>query len=187
MVTRALDPPTLDIIATMLEALSEMLEASPQRDGLAGGPGPSGSPLQGMADGLRFRPILGPDNPLGVVAESRFERDEAVTVLVLGPAIEGAPGRAHGGVVAAIFDDVTGHVLGMAGTPAFTGTLSVTYHAPTPLNVPLQFRARILRREGRRLYVGATCRAGELLVASCDATFITVDIDAFTSKGTLRP
>ena len=70
----------------------------------------------------------------------RREGDEAVLTVTLGSAFEGAPGRAHGGVVATLIDEAMGMVLHIVGTPAFTGRLTVNYRAPTPLNEHLEDR-----------------------------------------------
>lgn len=95
--------------------------------------------------------VTGPENALGIGVEVVRDGQEAIGRVVLGPAFEGAPGRAHGGVVAAIFDDVLGCLLNILETPAFTGELTVRYHAPTPIGVPLTFRVHVERVEGRKL------------------------------------
>ena len=56
---------------------------------------------------------------MGAMAEPS-PLEEAVARVRLGHAFEGAPGRAHGGIVASIFDDVMGIVLTIHSTPAFT-------------------------------------------------------------------
>ena len=128
---------------------------------------------------LADRPVLGPTNPFAVESTSEIVGEHAVTNLVLGPGFEGAPGRAHGGIVAAIFDDVTGHVLRIVGTPAYTGSLAVRYHRPTPIGVPLEFRAWLERADGGRLHIAGECSAAGERVASCEALFIAVDLDRF--------
>ena len=55
--------------------------------------------------------VSGAANPMGVAIDVHCDSGDAVAETVLGAAFEGAPGRAHGGVVAAIFDDVMGYVL----------------------------------------------------------------------------
>ncbi|MGE0141619.1 MAG: hypothetical protein AB7R77_27790, partial [Ilumatobacteraceae bacterium] len=45
--------------------------------------------------------VSGPANPMGIALTCRREGVEAVASVTLGAAFEGAPGRAHGGVVAA--------------------------------------------------------------------------------------
>ena len=125
--------------------------------------------------------VSGAANPMGVAIDVRCEGDDAVAETVLGAAFEGAPGRAHGGVVAAIFDDVMGFVLSIHKVPAFTGRLAITYRAPTPIGAPLIFRARLDRREERKLHISATAhtRDGLELIAEATATFIVIPIEHF--------
>ena len=98
---------------------------------------------------------------------------------MLGRAFEGAPGRAHGGIVAAAFDDVTGFVIGQLREPAFTGELTVRYLAPVPVDEPLVMRARLDGRERRKLFISADAYHGDLLVATCHAIYIKVDATQF--------
>lgn len=118
--------------------------------------------------------VSGPFNPLGIAIEVHREGDDAVAEVVLGAAFEGAPGRSHGGIVAAIFDDVLGYVLTLERTPGFTGELTVRYLAPTPIGAPLTFRGRLTRREGRKLYMEGEAVADAAVVATAHAVFIEV-------------
>lgn len=118
--------------------------------------------------------VSGRANPLGMAAEFEYEGETAVTRVVLGPAFEGAPGRAHGGVVAAVFDETMGAVLPVSGILAYTGSLSVRYLAPTPVGTPLEFRARLVSRQGRKVNIEAEGLAdGEPFAEAC-GTFISV-------------
>jgi len=122
--------------------------------------------------------VSGEANPMGVAIAVRREGDAAVARVVLGPAFEGAPGQSHGGVVAAVFDDVMGYQLSILRVPAFTGRLSVTYRAPTPIGVPLEFRARVEGRDERKLHLAASAylEGGELF-AEAEATFVVVSVE----------
>jgi acyl-coenzyme A thioesterase PaaI-like protein len=120
--------------------------------------------------------VSGPWNPLGVAIEVHRDGDEAVARVELGPAFEGAPGRSHGGIVAAVFDDILGYLLTLEHQPGFTGELTVRYLAATPIGQPLEFRARVVGREGRRLLTEAEARADGEVVASASATFVTIDL-----------
>lgn len=121
--------------------------------------------------------VSGTQNPLGIAIQVHREGDEAVAEVELGPAFEGAPGRAHGGIVAAIFDDVLGYLSTFAREPAFTGELTVRYEAPTPLGEPLEFRAWRNGREGRRISTEAEATAGGEVVAQAWATFVAIDLE----------
>lgn len=123
--------------------------------------------------------VSGPFNPLGIAIEVHREGDEAVAAVELGAAFEGGPGRSHGGIVAAVFDDVLGYLLTLQRTPGFTGELTVRYLAPTPIGQPLVFRARLVGREGRKLFTVAEATADGRLVATASATFVAVELSRF--------
>jgi len=123
--------------------------------------------------------VSGPANPMGIALTCRREGVEAVASVTLGAAFEGAPGRAHGGVVAAVFDDVMGFVLSMVQTPAYTGRLTVSYLAPTPLATPLEFRAHVRSREGRKLWIAGEARVGGERFAEAEGLFIAIPLERF--------
>jgi acyl-coenzyme A thioesterase PaaI-like protein len=135
------------------------------------------------------RPVSGPASPWGLDLDVHRHGDEIDARLTLRAAHEGAPGRSHGGVVAALFDDVFGFVLGVIGQPAFTGGLSIRYAQATPLYRPLSCRARATGREGRKIHM-----AGELVDVEADevtaratALFIAVDPRIHFASSAERP
>lgn len=167
------------VVAAIDTVLPQIEASSPRRRlpqnmkrGLFEGAPPDGSRIDHFPDCV----ISGHANPLGVAIVVHREGDEAVARVSLGPAFEGAPGRAHGGVVAGIFDDVLGNVLTIIEQPAFTAELTVRYLAPTPLGVELEYRGRLVRREGRKLWIEGECHAPDgTLVASAAGLFIAID------------
>ncbi len=125
--------------------------------------------------------VTGPTNPMGMAAQIHRHGEEAVLITTLGPAFEGAPGRAHGGVVAALFDEVMGFVLSIHTTPAYTGRLQVNYRAPVSLGEELELRAQLTERRGRKLSMTAHAHQGGRLVAQATGLFVAVDPDHFAS------
>ncbi|TVR21289.1 MAG: PaaI family thioesterase [Nitriliruptor sp.] len=119
--------------------------------------------------------VSGPWNPLGIGIEVVRDGEAAVAQIVLGTAFEGGPGMAHGGIVAALFDDVLGYLLTLHGIPGFTGELTVRYLRPTPVETPLSLRGWVVERSGRRLRTAAQLHAGDELVASATAVFVEID------------
>lgn len=119
--------------------------------------------------------VAGAANPMGLAAQLWREGDVACMQVTLGKSFEGAPGRAHGGVVAALLDEVMGVVNVMHGNMAFTVSLDIAYHAPTPFGEPIVARAWLERSEERKQFVTATLHAGEVLVASAKGLFIAID------------
>lgn len=130
-----------------------------------------GEPILSWGD----RPVSGACSPWGVDLAVRRERHDVVADVELRAAHEGAPGRSHGGVVAAIFDDLMGFVLQIEQLTAFTGEITVRYQAPVPLFVPIEIRARLRERTGRKLLIEAEMAAEGRLVARSAAVFITVE------------
>jgi acyl-coenzyme A thioesterase PaaI-like protein len=173
--------PEDDALAAIREAATELayrVDEAPVRDRLALMRDRSdGSVLGGR--GFEDRAVGGWSNPTSLGLEVRYDDDEVVADVVLRRAFEGAPGRAHGGIVAAAFDDVTGFVIGKMQEPAFTGELTVRYLAPVPVDEHLEIRARLDGRERRKLFISAEAHAGEAVVATCRAIYITVDPSRF--------
>jgi acyl-coenzyme A thioesterase PaaI-like protein len=181
---RDADEASLRSIAATARAEAEALRAHPRRDREAlmrAAVGERGMPSMGSNSGFGDRAVGGVSNPTGVELSVRFDADEVVADVVLRRAFEGAPGRAHGGIVAAAFDDVTGFVIGMLHEPAYTGELTVRYLAPVPVDETLVMRARLDGRERRKLFISADAQAGGQLVATCHAIYITVDPARFAS------
>ncbi|MGD0853708.1 MAG: PaaI family thioesterase [Acidimicrobiales bacterium] len=126
--------------------------------------------------------VAGGANPMGLAAELWREGDVACMRVTLGRAFEGAPGRAHGGVVAALLDEVMGLMNVIHGAMAFTAQLDITYVAPTPVGEPIVARAWLARQDDRKQFVEATLHADELLVATAKALFISIDRATFLEQ-----
>jgi acyl-coenzyme A thioesterase PaaI-like protein len=184
IVGHAVDDELLDEIAAFVRQRTEDVDAGPARSR------PTHDLKRRMyedapadGEGMMHYPdcvVSGPANPMGINIACHREGDDAVGTITLGAAFEGAPGRAHGGVVAAIFDDVMGFVLSIEKSPAFTGRLGVTYLAPTPLGVPLEFRARLRERDGRKLFIdGEAATADGEQILEADGIFIEIPADHF--------
>lgn len=135
------------------------------------------------------RPVSGRSSPWGLDLELHRHGDEIEALVTLRSAHEGAPERSHGGIVAALFDDVFGYVLGVIRQPAFTGELTVRYGAPTPLFRPLACRVRLDERVGRKLLMSGELTDVESgqVVTTARATFIAVDPEMFARFTAERP
>lgn len=140
-------------------------------------PPPDGGDRTNFPDCL----VSGKANPMGLAAGLSRDGEEAVLRTTLGPAFEGAPGRAHGGVVAALLDEVMGFVLSIHATPAYTGQLTVTYRAPTPIGAELELRARLSSRHGRKLRIEGRACCGDVLVAEAEGLFVAVEPEHFAA------
>lgn len=119
-------------------------------------------------------PLSGRSNPLAPPLHMWLDKDQqqAIGKTELGWSYEGPPGHVHGGFVAAVFDDFMGMAQHLAENAGMTGTLTIRYRRPTPLNTPLELRAWVVSSEGRKTIVHASMHAGEQLTAECEALFI---------------
>lgn len=182
----------IDRLADVLESISaELWPADPRSRGSHVlseseiGDYPQGRFMSSFDD----RPISGRSSPWGLDLDLHRHGDEVEALLVMRAAHEGAPGRSHGGIIAAMFDDVFGYVLGVIHQPAFTGELAMRYVAPTPLHRQLACRVRLDERRGRRLMMSGELREVESgnVCVTATATFIAVDPEAFARLTAERP
>ena len=126
-----------------------------------------------------FSPMIGFYNPLAPPVDLEVDGHEVRGRATLGSAYEGPPGCVHGGIVAALFDELLGVANITSGVGAMTGTLTIRYRSPTPLHTPLDFAARVDRIDGRKVFTSGTIRAGERLCAEAEGIFIQVPHERF--------
>lgn len=121
-------------------------------------------------------PLVGLANPLAPPIEMAIEGEHEVRGrVVFGTQYEGVPGHVHGGYVAATFDELLGLAQACSGSPGMTGTLTVRFRKPTPLNTELTLHGEWVRSEGRKIFTRGTICAGEVLTAEAEGLFISLD------------
>lgn len=101
--------------------------------------------------------VCGPQATAGYGLEAYWDGDEVVAEFVFGTPQAGAPGIAHGGAVAAVCDDLLGHVLTSVRIPAVTRHLEVEYLKPVMLGERHRLVARQESAEGRKVWI--VCKA----------------------------
>ncbi|HEX5789459.1 MAG TPA: PaaI family thioesterase [Woeseiaceae bacterium] len=121
----------------------------------------------------------GADNPLGMQIKSYREGDETVCTYMPRPEQCAGPTQyLYGGTIASLIDC---HSVGSAAADHYrqegrevgegeeiwcvTGRLEVDYLAPTPIDRPVQLRARIEKVDGRKTTVTCTLTSGDTLCA----------------------
>ena len=181
------DADLLDRVAQAATTTAEMVEQGEPRSRpiesikrrLWEDPPPDGGPMSHFAECV----VSGTANPMGIGIKVRRDGGEAVAHFNLGAAFEGAPTRAHGGIIAAIFDDVMGYVLVIHRTPAFTGRLTINYRAPVPMGADMTVRARLSQRSGRKLSMTAemslASEPDQPIVCDAEGLFIAIPPERF--------
>lgn len=160
MKTRFVVPDELDPIERHPKAPAPG-EPMPPHNALCFGCGPE------SLQGLRLQMIAGEDFEMSasMLVEERFE---------------GGPGVIHGGVLTSAFDDVLGMLPRLVGPTAVTGHLEVDFLAPIPIGKTLEFRAKLLGRQRRKLYAEglAFIEDPDKPLAIAHAVFVTIDARA---------
>jgi acyl-coenzyme A thioesterase PaaI-like protein len=100
---------------------------------------------------------------------------------------QGAPGLAHGGVLAAAFDETLGATVGMLMRHhAVTGKLETDFLHPVPVGSTLHIVSKLDGVAGRKIYASAEGRLNAedgTLALRARALFIKVDASHFIKHG----
>ncbi|MEO8605828.1 MAG: PaaI family thioesterase [bacterium] len=113
------------------------------------------------------------DNPHGLQLRFRRRGAEVSAQHTLADRFHGAPGIAHGGIVATLLDEISCAAVWFTRQRAVvTGELTVRYRRPCPVEVPLALSARIVGDDHLRYaVVEAEVRCGDEVVASSSGKF----------------
>jgi acyl-coenzyme A thioesterase PaaI-like protein len=129
----------------------------------------------------------GPDHPTGLHLE--LTAGEGCTIhaqLVVGEHHQGAPGLAHGGLLAAAFDEALGTVTWLLRVPVVTAHLETDYRRPVPVGSTLLLDAECYAVAGRKIYSRAAGRIGTTdspVAVSARAVFVSVPLQHFRDNG----
>jgi hypothetical protein len=97
----------------------------------------------------------------------------------------GSPERVSG-VVAGIFDDMTGRVQSTIGVMAVTGRLTVNGLAGVPPRRAAGVPSRLARREGRKLFIEAEAHHDGERLATAEALWAQVPSERFGLPAGMR-
>ncbi|MFC4942608.1 PaaI family thioesterase [Pseudonocardia sp. GCM10023141] len=119
----------------------------------------------------------------------RFTTGEGVSVhgvFQVDPRHQGAPGLAHGGLIAAAFDEALGALQVFTREPAVTASLQTEFRRPVPVGTTLHLMCRLDGRDGRKLWVSGDAHLDDPdgpIAAQATALFLTVPLDHFARHG----
>jgi acyl-coenzyme A thioesterase PaaI-like protein len=126
----------------------------------------------------------GPANPAGLHIRSfPGDGDEVVAEWSAGPNHEAFPGVLNGGIIGTLLDchcnwTAAYYLMQRSGLERPPTTVTAEYHIhlhqPTPTDVPLILRARVVESTDRRATVEGAIKANGQLTANCRATFVAV-------------
>jgi hypothetical protein len=122
-----------------------------------------------------YSPVVGPLNAIAPPVVFTFDGERMSGHGRLPAPYTGPPGTVHGGVVAMVLDELLGAVNACLGLGAYTGTLTVRYERPTPIDEELAFDAWVDRTEGRKVFTVGTISAAGTVTARAEGVFIRVE------------
>lgn len=95
---------------------------------------------------------------------------------------QGYPGIVHGGILAAMLDEVTSRTIMRGNPPRFvvTANLSLRYRKPVPVETPLRMVGRVVEEKGKIIIVdGEMFDLQDRLLTEARATLVEVDPSFF--------
>lgn len=101
------------------------------------------------------------------------------------PHHQGAPGLAHGGLLAAAVDETLGALNWLLMRAAVTARLETDFVRPVPVGSVLELAARVTGQEGRKVYTAAVGRLGPdgPVAVRASALFVQVEAGHFRRHG----
>lgn len=119
--------------------------------------------VSGEPDGNRFR-----------ISYYRNGDQQLQARIWFGPETEGPPGHAHGGSIAAVFDEALGLAAWAAGYSIVVGNLNVSFRNLLPIQKVVTMESRIISAEGRKVMVHGKICSGETVYAEGECLCITI-------------
>lgn len=134
-------------------------------------PAPEGVELGFPEDGGCFG--CSPSNGVGLRLRFRREGHRVRSRYRIADCFHGAPGVAHGGIVATILDEISCAAAVFVGDRfVVTGELAVRYERPVPVETPLEVEAEIVgRMHPRYAEIAACIRGGDTVLARSTGKF----------------
>ena len=117
-------------------------------------------------------PAMGFSNPVAMPMHTWSENGRTHAEVTPDWVFEGPLEHLHGGVIASLFDQVLGTTQHLTGGGGMTGTLSIRYLKPVPLNKKLHFVAEVKRTDDRKRFILGELWVEDILCATSEGVFI---------------
>jgi acyl-coenzyme A thioesterase PaaI-like protein len=120
--------------------------------------------------------VAGPGKVEAYEIYQKNNSNELYCLVKFGKSLNGHPGIVHGGITSLVFDNTFGWLfLALKIKPAFTANLVINYRSPVYANTCCILKAKLLKFEGRKLYMNATLEdTNGKLLAESTTLFITM-------------
>ena len=130
----------------------------------------------------------GAGNPLGLHMTFQTDGERLYSLLSVPAAMAGWDRTVHGGIIATMLDEIMGwSVIALLGKIGVTKTMTVTFHKPIQVEIPLVVVGAIA--EGateRQVKVNGEIHAGDTLCATAEGTFAAMPPQTAVRLGVMR-
>jgi len=122
---------------------------------------------------MPYSPVSGKRNPIAPPLRLwKTGEGEVGGEAFFSPTYAGPPDSVHGGILAAVFDEILAMANVISGTAGFTGTLTIRYRRRTPLNTPIELWGKNIRQDGRKQLCRGEMRVNGEVTADAEGLFI---------------
>ncbi|MEM1113137.1 MAG: PaaI family thioesterase [Pseudomonadota bacterium] len=128
--------------------------------------------LEDLTAVMPYSPVSGKHNPIAPPLRMWQEEGAVRGEALFTPIYAGPPESVHGGIIAAVFDELLSMANVVVGSAGFTGSLTIKYHRKTPLNTPVELWAVNELNEGRKQLSRGEMRVNGEVTASAEGLFI---------------
>lgn len=127
--------------------------------------------------------ICGSENPNGLGLRWYVGDDGLIhTSFTLTSAQQGPPGHAHGGVLAAILDEIMGTAAWHGGHMVLAANLNIDFRLPVPLGIPLTATGSISHQDGRKVFTRGEIKLPDQNVATVGKGLFIEDKKLFIDR-----
>jgi acyl-coenzyme A thioesterase PaaI-like protein len=121
----------------------------------------------------------GQDHPTGLHMKVVATKDTVRGSFVVTEHHQGAPGLAHGGVIAAAVDEAMGFLIYLLAAPAVTVHLEVDYRKPVPVGSLLELETHIEKIDGRKVFAKLTGKVDGAVHIEASSIYLKVTVEHF--------
>ncbi|MBL4865461.1 MAG: hypothetical protein JKY67_03695 [Pseudomonadales bacterium] len=126
-----------------------------------------------------FSLFIGASTPFTLPMDVWLEGEKVCASANLGIQYEGPPGRVHGGIVCALLDTLLTRAQSITKQMGFTGTLTIKFLAPTPIEADIRMEAEVARVEGRKLFITGKILYDGAVTAEAEGVWIQPKVPIF--------
>lgn len=123
--------------------------------------------------------VCGTKNSKSIGVEWYYDKNNEIYCdVVLTKEQQGPPEHAHGGASAALLDEAMGFAAWVSGYKIVSANLNINFLKPVPLGVPLKIHAKIISKEGKKIFAKGEIMLGNDQIA-VEGTSLLIEPNGF--------